>query len=360
MRGSDRAPDRARSAPVRSIRRRCRTAARRGPADRSAARSRVTARLASVSRSITSSRMPVACATRSQELVGIGGGAAGLGRDQPQPLGLAVPGSCRRRPLSAEMARSIAASLIRPLVLTSLAEPDDARERVDHAKAVAGRPGDQQAAIVGAEVERGIDAIVSVRRPGMRHRLLIAPVPPAVPRPARSRRGAAFHVSSDRLSAAAPADEEFIHGNFSSAGRRRNTITWAHAQSGVVVVAAVRYLSGSRRKRARIAAFQVICRCKITRRRSALDNAIALQKFGVGQPVRRKEDDKLVRGQGRYTDDFKLPGQAYAWIVRSPPCPRIDQGDRHRAAGPCPACSGSRPAPISPRPTTARSPAACR
>src|SRR6185437_13919489 len=50
---------------------------------------------------------------------------------------------------------------------------------------------------------------------------------------------------------------------------------------------------------------------------SSLENAIALQKYGVGQPVRRKEDDTLVRGKGKYTDDFSLPGQAYAWIVRS-------------------------------------------
>jgi aerobic carbon-monoxide dehydrogenase large subunit len=50
---------------------------------------------------------------------------------------------------------------------------------------------------------------------------------------------------------------------------------------------------------------------------AALENAIALQKYGVGQPVRRKEDDTLVRGKGRYTDDFNLPAQAYAWIVRS-------------------------------------------
>src|SRR5260221_4668139 len=50
---------------------------------------------------------------------------------------------------------------------------------------------------------------------------------------------------------------------------------------------------------------------------SALETAIALQKFGVGQPVRRKEDDTLVRGKGKYTDDFNLPGQAYAWMVRS-------------------------------------------
>jgi len=50
---------------------------------------------------------------------------------------------------------------------------------------------------------------------------------------------------------------------------------------------------------------------------ASLENAIAVQKFGVGQPVLRKEDDTLVRGKGKYTDDFNLPRQAYAWIVRS-------------------------------------------
>src|ERR1035437_1077155 len=45
--------------------------------------------------------------------------------------------------------------------------------------------------------------------------------------------------------------------------------------------------------------------------------AIALQKYGMGQPVPRKEDDALVRGKGEYTDDFYLPGQLYAWMVRS-------------------------------------------
>jgi len=50
---------------------------------------------------------------------------------------------------------------------------------------------------------------------------------------------------------------------------------------------------------------------------SSLENTIALQKYGVGQPVRRKEDDTLVRGKGKYTDDFNLPRQAFAWIVRS-------------------------------------------
>jgi aerobic carbon-monoxide dehydrogenase large subunit len=43
----------------------------------------------------------------------------------------------------------------------------------------------------------------------------------------------------------------------------------------------------------------------------------ALQKFGIGQPVPRTEDPKLLKGQGRYTDDINLPGQAYGVIVRS-------------------------------------------
>jgi aerobic carbon-monoxide dehydrogenase large subunit len=47
------------------------------------------------------------------------------------------------------------------------------------------------------------------------------------------------------------------------------------------------------------------------------ESQLALQKFGVGQPVPRNEDPKLVRGEGRYTDDVSLPGQAYAVIVRS-------------------------------------------
>lgn len=45
--------------------------------------------------------------------------------------------------------------------------------------------------------------------------------------------------------------------------------------------------------------------------------ALSLTKFGVGQPVTRKEDPILVRGEGRYTDDLKQPNQAYAVMVRS-------------------------------------------
>src|SRR5262245_12494254 len=45
--------------------------------------------------------------------------------------------------------------------------------------------------------------------------------------------------------------------------------------------------------------------------------AFALMKFGIGQPVPRSEDPILVRGEGRYTDDVKLAGEAYAVMVRS-------------------------------------------
>jgi len=39
---------------------------------------------------------------------------------------------------------------------------------------------------------------------------------------------------------------------------------------------------------------------------------------GIGQPVRRKEDLRLLTGRGRFGDDIALPGQAHAQFVRSP------------------------------------------
>jgi carbon-monoxide dehydrogenase large subunit len=44
---------------------------------------------------------------------------------------------------------------------------------------------------------------------------------------------------------------------------------------------------------------------------------LAVEKFAIGQSVPRIEDPMLLRGQGRYTDDVSLPGQAYAVMVRS-------------------------------------------
>ena len=39
---------------------------------------------------------------------------------------------------------------------------------------------------------------------------------------------------------------------------------------------------------------------------------------GIGAPVRRHEDQRLLTGQGRYSDDLTLPGQVYAVMLRSP------------------------------------------
>ena len=39
---------------------------------------------------------------------------------------------------------------------------------------------------------------------------------------------------------------------------------------------------------------------------------------GIGARVTRTEDKRFITGHGRYTDDIDLPGQAYAFFVRSP------------------------------------------
>jgi carbon-monoxide dehydrogenase large subunit len=39
---------------------------------------------------------------------------------------------------------------------------------------------------------------------------------------------------------------------------------------------------------------------------------------GVGAPLRRREDQRLLRGKGEYSDDINLAGQAHAAMVRSP------------------------------------------
>src|SRR5580692_2597895 len=44
---------------------------------------------------------------------------------------------------------------------------------------------------------------------------------------------------------------------------------------------------------------------------------LSIERFAIGQSVPRVEDPMLLRGEGRYTDDVSLPGQAYAVMVRS-------------------------------------------
>lgn len=57
----------------------------------------------------------------------------------------------------------------------------------------------------------------------------------------------------------------------------------------------------------------------------------------IGKPLKRKEDKRLVTGQGRFSDDFSMPGQVYACMVRSPYAHAnivsIDSTDAKKAPG---------------------------
>ena len=60
--------------------------------------------------------------------------------------------------------------------------------------------------------------------------------------------------------------------------------------------------------------------------------ALVATGTGIGQPVRRKEDRRLLTGKGRYSDDLTLPGQAYACVLRSPHAHAVIKSIDTRAA----------------------------
>ena len=51
-----------------------------------------------------------------------------------------------------------------------------------------------------------------------------------------------------------------------------------------------------------------------------------------GAAVRRREDPRLLRGEGRFVDDIKWPGMAHAAFVRSPHAHARIRGIRTEAA----------------------------
>ena len=58
-----------------------------------------------------------------------------------------------------------------------------------------------------------------------------------------------------------------------------------------------------------------------------------MHKFGIGQPMRRKEDLRLLTGRGRYVDDISFSNQAHANFLRSPHAhARIVEIDIEKAA----------------------------
>src|SRR5207244_503816 len=46
--------------------------------------------------------------------------------------------------------------------------------------------------------------------------------------------------------------------------------------------------------------------------------ATASMTSPIGTSIKRREDERLVTGRGRYLDDLRLPGILHAAIVRSP------------------------------------------
>jgi aerobic carbon-monoxide dehydrogenase large subunit len=49
-----------------------------------------------------------------------------------------------------------------------------------------------------------------------------------------------------------------------------------------------------------------------------MSHPLTVEKFAVGQSVRRLEDPRLIQGLGHYSDDVNLARQAHAVVVRSP------------------------------------------
>src|SRR5262245_40988325 len=61
--------------------------------------------------------------------------------------------------------------------------------------------------------------------------------------------------------------------------------------------------------------------------------SIAMKKPGIGSSPRRREAHRLLTGAGNFGDDFALPGQTFAVIVRSPHAHAILRRIETRRAG---------------------------
>jgi len=62
-------------------------------------------------------------------------------------------------------------------------------------------------------------------------------------------------------------------------------------------------------------------------------NETPVERYGVGQPIRRKEDQRFLTGAGQYIDDVSLRDMAHLFILRSPHAhARIASIDIHAAA----------------------------
>ena len=62
-------------------------------------------------------------------------------------------------------------------------------------------------------------------------------------------------------------------------------------------------------------------------------------KFGIGQAVRRVEDQRFLTGRGRYVDDITLPGMCHGVNVLSPMPTHASRTSIHRKRRRRPGCS---------------------
>ena len=273
-----------------------------------------------------------------QEIPAIDGGAAGLGRDQARARDAAVahlvPADFQRFDPARDGGVAQAARRGDPF-----AETDDAGEGVDDAEAVMRRARDQKPAIVGAEIERGIGRTIEIRphsgAVGTRMNGRTATprvggtrIVDAVPTRGieAGRPNLVVHVvSSCRTEGPCPAAGVVpkIGQSLGSACAKRNR---GRPDAAAYADAVFQFLCDQSTRLSRPVLVQSLTRhpelrnalsIMNVREKTAPGDSLALAKFGIGQPVRRTEDPVLVQGQGRYTDDINLPGQAYAVIVRS-------------------------------------------
>lgn len=47
-------------------------------------------------------------------------------------------------------------------------------------------------------------------------------------------------------------------------------------------------------------------------------NDVSIERYGAGQPIRRKEDRRFLTGEGRFVDDVSMPDMVHMAILRSP------------------------------------------
>ena len=78
----------------------------------------------------------------------------------------------------------------------------------------------------------------------------------------------------------------------------------------------------------------------------------------IGQPLRRREDERFLTGAGQYTDDVVMPHQTYAAFLRSPYAHARIKSINLEAAKKAPGVVRSSPAPTWPKPRSAACPAA--